>query len=118
MSERDPKLLSLTRLAAARQADFGDDAQRAYLIVLADLSVEDVSRACLAWASRPRGEYEPAMPPAASIADMAKVFQRRRQEEADNKRRLAPPPNRPVSPERLANFKRDVEAYARSRKMR
>lgn len=116
---KDPKLLSLLRLAAARQAqDFGDLAQRAYLVTLLPYPAEDVSRACLELASRERGEYEPAMPPAATIGGLCAVYERRRREDMESRRRLAPPADRPCPPEKLANLKRDVEAYAARQRMR
>jgi hypothetical protein len=59
---------ALANLALARQvADFGDNAQRVYLHLLADLDPVLVARACEAYARQPRKEFESTMPAVADI---------------------------------------------------
>ena len=84
-------LKALINLAIARQAEFADGAQRVYLHLLSDLDPALVRRACDVWALRPRAEFAPAMPDAASLRETVAELARE-DAEASRRRALAPMP--------------------------
>lgn len=84
-------LKALANLAIARQAEFADGAQRVYLHLLSDLDPALIRRACEVWARRPRAEFAPAMPDAASLRETVAELARA-DAEASRLRALAPMP--------------------------
>ena len=112
-------LRSLINLSIARQAEFGEPEQRVYVNLLKNLEPTRVSRACADLAREPRGEYESAMPPVGEILARCNEEIRREMlaEEAkrrEHQKRL--PGQKPVAPEKWAQFKSDVERHIRERK--
>jgi hypothetical protein len=118
----DRVLQALTALARARRANFEDADQRVYLRVLQNAPEGAVIQACGQLAGEPRKEFESAMPTAGDIKARAFTINRQQLNVAASQKLLSAPEfaddNPPVEPERVKNFKADVQAALRRHSMR
>lgn len=112
------KVNALTRLGIARQAPQDATSLTVYVELLDGFGADIVEIICTKIGRRARGEFEPAFPTAGTIAADCCDLIRQQAIQTDTSRLLSPPKDRPVDPEKLANFRRDVEAFTRRRGMR
>jgi hypothetical protein len=111
-------LKALVTLATARQARFEEGAQRVYVSLLKGYDPARITAVCEQLAREPRGEYEPAMPELGEILVRCNAAMRRDREalEASERQRAKLlPGDRPVSSEKIAQLKADVQRYIRER---
>ena len=105
-------------LAIVRQATLDKETVLAYEVGLRDMPIAAVEQAIKDIGMAPRGEYEHSWPELGVIRARAGLIVRIERERAESRRLLSPPPQEPVSPEKVEEFLAKLRAVIQKKAMR